>query len=581
MLSRLVGYGGSRCYTPLRILHRLNGSVLVHCIMSIKQRSNGYYLGILVALTAFVWITKYHPFLYGPFIFDADARQHVYWTYTFRDAELFRHDLLTDYISSPKVAPLGYQALYYVGARLMDPLLFSQFLSLLLALITVYLMFNICLPFSGKRGSAIAACLMLLCYFLYHYSGGLQRSFAFPLLLGGLYVLRQRAWWRLTAMLVLQSVLYPPVMINTAVLAVPAWWRSRRRVAPKTVWVPLLAVSLGLAIAAGIRFGANAVADDDHLGSIVSRSQARAMPEFAAHGRTSFFEATWWQTLLNRRAGLRIDRFYGLGGLLLTMWLLCGLSRFVVPTLAKDLLWTSLVPFILAHLVLFTLYLPARYLLFTFSLAVLVTIAANVDETLAALGRRWPWLLRRSTALARHRGRFWLALGVFALAFAYAQHRYFNLSEIEVDRTAMQLYHYLRTLPKDVLIAGHPLELNNVPLLSQRKVLANEEVAEAFYTDYYATVQQRLFDMLAAYYTNDMEQLQDFAQRYGVDYILVNTQHFKTPFLQGPIYYEPFGSFIRQQITSRQHFVLLEMPAAQRVYEDGPYIVVAVQGNRD
>lgn len=544
--------------------------------MSLRnERSDRYYLCLLAAIAAFIWITKYHPFLDTPRIFDADARQHVYWTYKFRDPELFRNDLLTTYISSPKVAPLGYQALYYLGAQIVDPLLFSQMLSLVLVLISAALLFKISVPIGNIRGSAVATFLFVVCYFLYHYSGGLPRSFAFPLLLGGLYVLRQRAWWRLAGMLVVQSLLYPPILVNTAALAVLTWWRARRPPTSEAFWTPLLALGLALAVVAGIRFGLPVSARYEILGNIVSRREARSMPEFGAQGRTSFFEATFLQTLLNRRAGIRIDRFYGLGGLILAMFIVCGPSRFVVPRLAKDLLWTSLLSFSLAHLVLFQLYLPARYVLFTFFLAALLIVAANVETTRDVLLRRCPGLVRLLTGLRRHRGLLWLALGGLMVAFTYAQDRYFVLSEIRVERPEMNLYRFLHNLPKDALIAGHPMTLNNVPLMAQRKVLVNQELAEPFYTGYYTRLRQRLFDTFTAYYTDDVQQLWQFIRRYGVDYILVDTRHFEAPFLAGPIFYEPFGSFIRPQLSSRRHFALLEIPPEQQVYEQGPYRVVS------
>jgi hypothetical protein len=91
----------------------------------------------LVGVTVFLWATKYHPFLDTPRIIDDDARQHVYWTYRLQDPELFRDDLLAIFMASPHVAPLGYQALYAIGVRLMDALLFSQLLALVL-LIRLY-----------------------------------------------------------------------------------------------------------------------------------------------------------------------------------------------------------------------------------------------------------------------------------------------------------------------------------------------------------------------------------------------------------------------------------------------------------
>ena len=81
--------------------------------------------------------------------------------------------------------------------------------------------------------------------------------------------------------------------------------------------------------------------------------------------------------------------------------------------------------------------------------------------------------------------------------------------------------------------------------------------------------------MLAAYYATDIQDVQRFVQSYSVDYILVNTQHFDAPFLQGAIYYEPFGSFIRQRLDTHKRFALLDVPTLQRVYERGPYILIS------
>jgi hypothetical protein len=269
--------------------------------------------------------------------------------------------------------------------------------------------------------------------------------------------------------------------------------------------------------------------------------------------------------LLNRRAGLRYDRFYGLGALMFIMW---GVQRrFAVPPLARDVIVTSLVPFVLAYLVLFKLYLPGRYVLYPFMFAALVLIAANVEGTRIAVQQR---LMSRPVLR-------WLALGLLLLGYTYAQHRYFVLQEIQVGRADMQLYQYIRSLPKDVVIAGHPLDLNNVPLLTQRQVLVNEELAEAYYTGYYPQVRQRLFDTFAAYYASDRGEIHRFVQRYGVDYILVNKHHFDPAFLQGQIYYEPFDSFLRQRLLPHQRFALLDMPADQHVYADGRYILVSVK----
>lgn len=297
------------------------------------------------------------------------------------------------------------------------------------------------------------------------------------------------------------------------------------------------------------------------------------MPEFSGRGRTAFFGDTFWQTAVNNRAGIRANRLVGFGILILAMAGVCWPARLVIPSIATDLLVTSLALFGLAHLVLFKLHLPARYVMYTLPLAAWLILAANMETSLAAIRQRWPvqplqqWLGRA--------GRRGIILGCMGLCFLYTSSQYFAMSAIQIDPPTLQLYRYLRTLPKDSLIAGHPLALDHVPLFARRKVLANKALSLPYYTAYYAKVRQRLFAMLAAYYTDDEHQLWRFVQHYGVDYMLVDIRHFAAPFLRGPIYHEPFGSFIHQQLLTQRRFALLEVPAAQRVYAAGPYIVVS------
>jgi hypothetical protein len=148
----------------------------------------------------------------------------------------------------------------------------------------------------------------------------------------------------------------------------------------------------------------------------------------------------------------------------------------------------------------------------------------------------------------------------------------------------MHLYRYLQTLPKDALIAGHPLEMDNIPLFARRKVLANQELSLPYYRGYYAEVRRRLSASLAAYYANDAQEIQHFVQQYGVDFILVNRRHFTPEFLSGTIYYEPFNSFVKQRLSTHQRFALLEAAVGQHVYADGSYILVSfvdLQKGRD
>jgi hypothetical protein len=54
-------------------------------------------------------------------------------------------------------------------------------------------------------------------------------------------------------------------------------------------------------------------------------------------------------------------------------------------------------------------------------------------------------------------------VAVLVLAFVYVQNRYIVLVDpltMRIDRLALQVYRHLQTLPKDVVIAGHPWEMD-------------------------------------------------------------------------------------------------------------------------
>jgi hypothetical protein len=483
--------------------------------------------------------------------------------------------LLTDFISSYQVAPPGYQMLYAIGSRLMDPLLFSQLLSLGLLLACVWLLWRIGQQIGGGPASAFAAFLLLM-YVLYSSSGGLPKSFGFPLLLSGVLLALRRAFGGLAGLFVVQSVLYPPMLLNTGALAAVTWLRAWRHSTGKAVWWALGVLGVGVGAAAWALFSVYGATTP--FGPIVTRSLAAAMPEFAAQGRTAFYGETWWQTLLNDRGGIGADRLYGfiiiLGVIAVVRWP----GRLVVPVVIKDLVWTSLILFGLAHAVLFKLHLPSRYVLYTLPTAAIVLIAANGAGTCRTLQLRWPPLGHTLRWLRDQRRLWWTSVIVVALAFVYVQNRYIVVVDpltMRIDRLALDVYRYLQTLPNDIVITGHPWEMDNIPLFARRQVLANQELSLPYFTGYYAEVRQRLLDSLTAYYAADAQQVQQFVQRYGVDYILLNTRHFTPEFLQGRIYYEPFNSLVQAQLTDAPRFALLEAAVGERVYSQGPYILVS------
>jgi hypothetical protein len=152
-----------------------------------------------------------------------------------------------------------------------------------------------------------------------------------------------------------------------------------------------------------------------------------------------------------------------------------------------------------------------------------------------------------------------------AALYTHAQGHYFSrLNMATADPPDVQLMEFLKTLPKDALVAGHPFVMNPVPLLARRKVLASHELSLPYYPGYYGRIRQRIMNFFEAYYADSWETVEAFVRRYGIDVLVVRKEHFDPVFLEGPVYYEPFNQTVKERLKKGKDFVL-EMPSPEKL----------------
>ncbi len=567
----------------------------------------GKRLIFLCSLAVLAWWIRYHPPGANLVVFDDDARQHVYWTAQYQDPTLFQGDILTSFISSQVLAPAGYRAIYQVGVGLimLDPLTLSQLLTLILLLISMWLLDGLSKGLmTDKRGRVFALGLFLF-FSLYDASGGFPRTFAFPLLLAFLLLLQKGAFPWASLIIIMEALLYPPVVLNSAALAgwhllerfIPLVKKEARRGGERgfsTGWNggkgasirsdgfvswfrDLLILTAAISLTLLLLFSTYRGPGADLLGRQVTVEEARGMLEFHQGGRSAFFAESPFKYLLMGRSGIGAVHLIGFAIILSVMGLVIGPLRILVPTLALHLTWTSLVLFGVAHLLLFRLHLPSRYTLYTLPLAFMLTIAANTGPFLDSARPKWE---RMRAKLFRGKVPIWVGWGVFGVLFsvyAYVQGHYicrFDTQVVALEPLEREMLSFVSTLPKDALVAGHPMDMDNVPLLARRKVLANRELSLPYYVGYYAEVRQRLLDMLEAYYATDWRELEDFVDRYDISAMVVRKAHFEERFTKGRIYLEPFNHIVKGRWREGERFILADPPCSFRCFENAEFIVL-------
>jgi hypothetical protein len=216
---------------------------------------------------------------------------------------------------------------------------------------------------------------------------------------------------------------------------------------------------------------------------------------------------------------------------------------------------------------LFKLHLPSRYVLYTLPTAFILLIASNAQVLFEEIRARYGIDLVGKIPSAKKLFGAIVIVMVIMLGYQIA------FSRPNKDR--IELYKFISTLPKDVLIAGYPNDMDGVPLLSKRKVLVNMELALPYYTNYYSEIRKRTFDLFTAYYSNNPSEVMAFCKKYGVDYLVVNKNHFDWKFLNEKIYYSPFGEYAKSLVGKNKTLVLDDMVDSKKVFKNGTYSVIS------
>src|SRR5574341_200014 len=509
----------------------------------------------------------------GAIITD-DVRVHVYWMRRFQDPELFRDDLLTEFATAPFFAKKGFTFLYYLASYFIDPVTFCAVLPLVLVPVTAYYLFRLGALIKDNV-TATSLVLLYLPLVWARITGGLQRDFALPLFVPFLYYLICQRYVIVLVLLTLQALFYPPaLLVSLGVFAFCAIELKGRRLRVDRRKAGYLA--LGLLLAFAVLAPDYLWYHNERLGPMVTRAQTLQMPEFHAGGhhellKTTLLDSLVWGNLLHQRPLLtRLMNLVCFLALLILASLWRG-TRWRLPKEILALPLSAVAMFGIGCLLWPTLYLPTRYIWWTIPLFLVIFVAANF------LPAANVWVEfsqgKRLFPPSPH------APGLLLVAFLLSAHLVAWRKAMASVPFFPELCQYLKTLPKNVLIAGHPQDMSWIPTCARRKVLVNEELTVAFYQNYYREVRQRTLDFFDAYYANSPGTIRQFTERYGIDYLVVDEADFPR---EGRVrvkpLFEPFRGYVRALIPRNAPggFPILDYPYGQVVWRDKGRFVLNV-----
>ena len=477
-----------------------------------------------------------------PFIVQDDARQHVFWMQRFLDPELFPNDLIADYFQS--VAPWGYRLLYRIGAWLtIEPFTFNKLLPLPITLVITLYCFRLTLALLPVPFAAFTSTVLLnqTLWMNSDVASATPRAFIYPLLVAFLYYVVQGKLWPCLITLLLQGLFYPQTLLlslGVFTLRLVRWRKEQPWLQPwkKLAWsdrtqrrFSLIAFATAFAILLIYAMQSSA------YGPTISKAEALKLPEFFAGGRSSFFSDDFFKYWLRGRSGILHHKLFTPAtqalGLLLPFFFL-GKPRLALLKhsqklgIISQLFLTSIGMFFIAHLLLFKLHLPSRYVEHSLRIGLSVGAAILITSWIDSL-ITWAKL---SLNLAGQIKRRLVSSSIIALLLVsillYPMSMKRFVSPGYVTEGYPNFYGFLAEQPKDILIASLSRRADNVGSFSARSVLASREHSIPYHMGYYRPLRDRLQRIIAAQYSPDLAAAEALIQAEGITHWLLDEKSF-------------------------------------------------------
>ena len=511
------------------------------------------WLSLSLTFAAIYSILALQKAFSGEYVVQDDARQHVFWMRRFLDPTLFPNDLIADYFQS--VAPLGYSAVYHmVAAAGIDPLLLSKLLPLVLGLTATGYCFGVCLQLLPVPLAGFIAALLLNqnLWMQDGFTSATPKAFIYPLFLAFLYYFLRRSLLPFLIAIALLGLFYPSFIFICAGILVLQLWRweqGRLRLKPNRSDYFFCVTGLGVALLVLLPY----VLASSEFGPVIRADQARTLPEFSHLRRSAFFDDNdpWRFWFNGSRSGIRLPSTLMpplvYAGFLLPILLrypsLFPLAKhFRRNTLLAQIVLASFGMFFAAHAMLFKLHLPSRYtqhtLRIVFVIAAAIALTLMLDAVFALVKDIHKEQLISSFVSRLLPVASCLLLGAALVLYPTSLKSFFWTGYIVGEVPA--LYEFFQAQPKDILIASLSEEVNNLPTFSQRSILVGSEYAIPYHLGYYRQFRQRTIQLIQAQYSQNLAELQNFIQKYEVDFWLLDKGALTPAYIAGDRWFKQF-----------------------------------------
>lgn len=525
-----------------------------------------------------------------PYFFNDDARIQIFPFFRYSNPEAFANDYLGDYALS--LLPTGFRGLYWLGAHTVDAMTLSKVLPYPLLLVTVVALAAAAFRI-GRYPAAFFTASIILGSNLYieRVTGGLPRSFGYPIAALAMYALVAGRHRWLAVLTVVGAAFYPTLglfcgfLLTVWFVVLPPEDRGDAIALPLRQRLVVLASAAAISAAllvppalGSAKFGPRITTarfttyPEAGPGGLAS---AEDRPPFSAAlpSTSNFMEramvgsgTAWWPWLRDKLRGLEMV-------VVDTLLLIAIFGAFVLGRRRDDVRRIALFPIaaIIGHLFArgFApyLYSPSRFILYT--TPPLFAVLGGIG--LVGFVERF---LPRASARAKTIATSVLVAG-FLLMIGGHGHRTAGLS-FGLGPAQQKLAEAVKALPEDALVAGWPDDpLSNVPLVSRRRALVTGEMHIPFHVAYLEEIRRRVRMLIDAYFARDAEPIVALRETYGVSHLVINIGHLRG---SPPGYTQPYGAWVTAAVHrgAPDPYFALEHLDELAVYRDTSFAILAL-----
>jgi len=414
--------------------------------------------------------------------------------------------------------------------------------------------------------------------FLYQITSAIPHAFAFPLLGWALVALLYNSVLGVVVLTLLSSALYPlvtPIIGLSLAGYLLIFYKDKLKVLSPSIIIRVIAI-LGVVGGISIILGSTVLQPKEGFGEPLALFQEiEKYPENGPEGR-NFIGVTNPQFYILSKFLDQFKEAINLSGwniVLLLIYLSLSLYGFISYT-KNSQNKKMLEIFILVNIIVISLafvlkpFWVYRFFLYPFAIIFSVLLPLGVTKIFS---------YSKNTNYSSYLPLLFLFM--FTLTLDGGSQKNIGYSS-KIDAETRKVLDFVQKLPKNALIAGWPTHTVGrnvtelIPYITKHRVLILGKAHYPSHQGYLIEMRQRMYLLIDAYSTSNVEPIKKLRDNYGVSYFLVNKSYVTYP----PKYFAPFQDYIenRWQTRMKEGFLLSKSVVQGKIFESEGYFILDI-----